>query len=64
MTALSLTRLEPLVHPYWGSDWPRATEMHQKPDDALLDLLAQAVSDKTVLSKILVTNPAELCRFE
>jgi predicted TIM-barrel fold metal-dependent hydrolase len=38
--------------------------MHQKPDDALLDLLAQAVSDKTVLSRILVTNPAELYRVD
>jgi hypothetical protein len=35
------------------------------PDDALLlDWLAQAVSDKTVLSKILVTNPAELYRVD
>jgi D-galactarolactone isomerase len=48
----------------WGSDWPHTTEPHQKPDDAvLLDLLAQATPDKTVLSSILVSNPATLYGF-
>jgi D-galactarolactone isomerase len=48
----------------WGSDWPHTTEPLQKPDDALLlDLLAQATPDKTVLSRILVTNPAKLYGF-
>jgi D-galactarolactone isomerase len=48
----------------WGSDWPHTTEPHQKPDDALLlDLLAQATPDKTVLSRILITNPAVLYGF-
>lgn len=49
----------------WGSDWPHTTETHQKPDDALLiDLLAQAAPDKTLLSKILVDNPAKLYGFD
>lgn len=49
----------------WGSDWPHTTEIHQKPDDALLmDVLAQAAPDKIALSKILVTNPAKLYGFD
>lgn len=48
----------------WGSDWPHPTEAH-KPDDAnMLDRLSRWTSDRSVLEKILVHNPARLYGFE
>jgi predicted TIM-barrel fold metal-dependent hydrolase len=48
----------------WGSDWPHPTESH-KPDDAnMLDRLSHWTSDRSVLEKILVLNPARLYGFE
>ncbi len=48
----------------WGSDWPHPTEVH-KPDDAdMLDRLSHWTSDRTVIEKILVHNPARLYGFE
>jgi predicted TIM-barrel fold metal-dependent hydrolase len=50
----------------WGSDWPHPTEQGKKPipDDALLfDLLAAAVPDDTVRTRVLVDNAARLYQF-
>jgi predicted TIM-barrel fold metal-dependent hydrolase len=48
----------------WGSDWPHPTEAH-KPDDAnMLDRLSQWTSDRVVIEKILVHNPARLYGFD
>ena len=47
----------------WGSDWPHPTETH-KPDDAkMLDRLSHWTSDREVIEKILVHNPARLYGF-
>jgi predicted TIM-barrel fold metal-dependent hydrolase len=48
----------------WGSDWPHPTEAH-KPDDAkMLDRLNTWTSDRNIIEKILVRNPAQLYGFE
>jgi hypothetical protein len=47
----------------WGSDWPHPTET-MKPNDAnMLDMLARWSTERSVLEKILVTNPSELYGF-
>lgn len=49
----------------WGSDWPHFTEVHDKPDDALLiDLLGDAAPDEETLKAILVDNPGKLYGFD
>lgn len=48
----------------WGSDWPHPTEAH-KPDDAkMLNRLTAWTSQRDILEKILVHNPAQLYGFE
>jgi D-galactarolactone isomerase len=49
-----------------GSDRPHPTEKTDtKPDDTILfDLLADWAPDEATRSRILVDNPAALCRFD
>jgi len=48
----------------WGSDWPHVTEVHAKPDDAVLfDLLVRWVPEARLRQQILVDNPAVLYDF-
>jgi predicted TIM-barrel fold metal-dependent hydrolase len=48
----------------WGSDWPHPHYNKPMPNDAdLLDLMLDWVPDEQVRKRILVDNPAELCRF-
>jgi predicted TIM-barrel fold metal-dependent hydrolase len=60
---VDLTHLERMV---WISDWPHPTEKTDtKPDDTILfDLLADWAPDEATRSRILVDNPAALCRFD
>ncbi len=49
----------------WGSDWPHPTEKDAKPDDAaLLDVLADWVTDAATRRRILVDNPCDIYGFE
>jgi predicted TIM-barrel fold metal-dependent hydrolase len=48
----------------WGSDWPHPTEAHKPNDANMLDLLGNWTSDRGVIEKILVHNPARLYGFE
>lgn len=48
----------------WGSDWPHPTET-VKPNDAnMLDMLARWSTERSVLERILVSNPSELYGFD
>jgi D-galactarolactone isomerase len=48
----------------WGSDWPHPTET-VKPNDAnMLDMLARWSTERSVIEKILVSNPSELYGFQ
>lgn len=48
----------------WGSDWPHINMSKDIPDPGhLVDLLAQWTTDREILEKILVKNPARLYGF-
>jgi predicted TIM-barrel fold metal-dependent hydrolase len=65
-------RLQPLVaavmdaaprRVIWGSDWPHIPD-GDKDTGELLNLLATWMPDSEALNRVLVTNPAELFRFD
>jgi predicted TIM-barrel fold metal-dependent hydrolase len=47
----------------WGSDWPHIPD-GGKDTGELLNLVATWVPDSEALNRLLVTNPAELFRFD
>ncbi len=62
LEARALTKAAP-ERMLWASNWPHPGQKN-RPDEAdLLDLLLDWVDDKTVRSKILTDNPAELYGF-
>lgn len=60
--ALAATHPERLV---WGTNWPHPVRHREMPDDGdLVDALADALEDRTLLDRVLVANPAVLYGFE
>ena len=47
----------------WGSDWPHPHHTHIPDDAALVDAIAQIVSDEAGRQALLVDNPQRLYRF-
>ena len=48
----------------WGSDWPHPTEANKPNDANMMDMLTRWTSDRSVIERILVSNPTALYGFE